>query len=508
MKRNSIILAAFVLLKFILQYVLISPQYDLQRDEYLHLDQAKHLAWGYESVPPFTSWISWIILKLGNGEFWIKFFPALFGVLTLIVVWKTVEALKGNVFALLLSACAITFSAILRLNILFQPNSFDVLSWTLVFYSLIRYIDTEKSKWLYFAAIAFAFGFLNKYNIIFLAAGMFPALLISAHRKLFIKKVLYFAILIAFVIVLPNLLWQYHNGFPVIHHLKELADTQLVHVARSGFLKEQLMFFFNSFFVLIAALISFFAFPAFKKYRFLFWTFVFTLVIFTYLKAKSYYAIGLYPVYFAFGSVYLESLLSKGWKRYLRPVILVFLIGAFVLPIRLIFPILTPQQIQKKSKVFQSLGLLRWEDGKDHALPQDFADMLGWKELAMKTDSIYKTIADKSHTLVLCDNYGEAGAINYYSKLGLQAVSMNADYINWFPLKRMVVKNIILIQESSDDDPGREKEKPLFEKVAYVAQVENTFAREYATKIYLLSNAKVDINQLLQQDIDKSKQGH
>jgi aminopeptidase YwaD len=43
--------------------------------------------------------------------------------------------------------------------------------------------------------------------------------------------------------------------------------------------------------------------------------------------------------------------------------------------------------------------------------------MLGWRELASKVDSIYLAIADKNHTLILCDNYGQAGAINYYSKI-------------------------------------------------------------------------------------------
>ena len=33
----------------------------------------------------------------------------------------------------------------------------------------------------------------------------------------------------------------------------------------------------------------------------------------------------------------------------------------------------------------QKLGLLRWEDSKDHLLPQDFADMLGWKKLVFKS---------------------------------------------------------------------------------------------------------------------------
>jgi hypothetical protein len=505
LKKNTVILAAFILLKFILQYGLIGPEYALHRDEYLHLDQGRHLAWGYESVPPFTSWISWLILQLGNGVFWVKFFPALFGALTLLVVWKTVEMLKGNLFALVLSATAITFSAILRINILYQPNSFDILCWTLFYFTLIKYVNSKNDKWIYAAALVFAFGFLNKYNIIFLAAGLFPALLLSEQRKLLLTRTFYFAAAIALIIVSPNLLWQYQHHFPVVHHLKELADTQLANVNRAGFLKEQLLFFFNSFFIVIAAFISFFTFPAFRKYHFLWWAYFFTILIFTYLKAKSYYAIGLYPIFFAFGSVYLEILLNKGWKLYLRPVLILFVVVLFLFPLKYIFPLLSPAEIANKNKAFTSMGLLRWEDGKQHMLPQDFADMLGWNELAHKTDSIYASLPDKSHTLVLCDNYGQTGAINYYSKQKLQAVSFNADYINWFPLDKMEIKNIILVKESKDDDPGRETEKPFFEKVLPGGQIENKYAREFGTKIYLLLNAKTDINSLLQQIINKRK---
>jgi hypothetical protein len=54
MKKSYWVLILFILAKFILQYSLISPEYELQRDEYLHIDQANHLAWGYLSVPPVT----------------------------------------------------------------------------------------------------------------------------------------------------------------------------------------------------------------------------------------------------------------------------------------------------------------------------------------------------------------------------------------------------------------------------------------------------------------------
>jgi 4-amino-4-deoxy-L-arabinose transferase-like glycosyltransferase len=265
MIKKVLILFGFIILKFILQYNLISPEYNLQRDEYLHLDLGHHLAWGYLSVPPFTSWISKIIYLLGNSVFWIKFFPALFGALTILVVWKAIEELKGNLFALILGATCVLFSALLRLNTLYQPNSFDVLSWTLFFFIIIKYFNSEKLKWLFVASIIFAFGFLNKYNIIFLLLGLIPAILLTQQRKVFSQKKLYIAALLGLFLIAPNLLWQYNNNFPIIHHLNELANTQLVNMDRFDFLKSQLLFFIGSLFVIISALYALLFYKPFKK---------------------------------------------------------------------------------------------------------------------------------------------------------------------------------------------------------------------------------------------------
>lgn len=66
-------------------------------------------------------------------------------------------------------------------------------------------------------------------------------------------------------------------------------------------------------------------------------------------------------------------------------------------------------------------------------------------------DLAFDNLPDKENTLIHCDNYGEAGAINFYSKQKFtQAVSMNADYINWYPLDKMEIKNVILVKEDTD----------------------------------------------------------
>ena len=280
MTKKAITLTLFIAVKFLLQYALVGQEYELHRDEFLHLDQARHLAWGYISVPPVTSWISGIILFLGKSLFWIRFFPALFGALTLVVVWKAIEALKGNLFALILGSTCVLFSALLRLNLLYHPNSLDVLCWTSFFFILIKYINTENPKWYYIGMAVFAIGFLNKYNIVFLLAGLIPALLLT-RRSVFTDKHFYFSIFFSLVLILPNLIWQYNNGFPVFYHLEQLAKTQLVNVNRWTFLKDQLIYFIGALFVIFSALYALLFYPPFKTYRFFFLALCFTLMIFT-----------------------------------------------------------------------------------------------------------------------------------------------------------------------------------------------------------------------------------
>ncbi|MHA4740518.1 glycosyltransferase family 39 protein [Dyadobacter sp. MSC1_007] len=501
MSQRNAILLGFISLKFVLQYFLIIPDYDLQRDEYLHLDQANHLAWGYLSVPPVTSWVALLIKALGNSVFWIRFFPALFGALTILVVWKTVEALQGSLFACILAATCATFSVLLRLNQLFQPNSMDVLCWTTLYFLLIKYIGTKNIKWLYAFAVVFAVGFLNKYNIAFLLFGLLPAVLLTDQRKLLVNRHVFLALLTGLLLISPNLLWQYQNGFPVIHHMKLLAETQLVHVNRADFLKEQLLFFLGSLPVIFVALYALLSYRPLMEYRLFFWAFVFTVAAFIFFRAKGYYAIGLYPVYLAFGAVFITAKVHSKW---LRGAFAALPVIVFIPMLGVVFPNKTPEEIAANPARYQKLGMLRWEDGKDHQLPQDFADMLGWKELASKVDAVYARLPEPGNTLILCDNYGQAGAINYYSKQNITAVTFNADYINWFDLSKKY-KHLIRVKEYSEKELEMEETRPLF-ATGYVADsITNRLAREFGTTIFLFQNAKVNVNARIASEIREDR---
>lgn len=135
------------------------------------------------------------------------------------------------------------------------------------------------------------------------------------------------------------------------------------------------------------------------------------------------------------------------------------------------------------------MGLLRWNDGQNHELPQDFADMQGRKEMASKALLAYRMIPndERAQTLVFCDNYGQTGAVNYYNRNEMpEAYSANSDYIFWMPHMKEI-KNILLIGKKPSD-----KVIAMFSDFKLVGTVNCENAIEKNTGIYLLIGANKD----------------
>jgi len=148
-KPYHVLLIALAIIKFVLPFLLQSSAYEPHRDEFLYVAEGNHLAWGYMEIPPLLSVFAWLTNIFGGGLFWIKFWPSLFGSLTFVIVGNIVLSLGGRSFALLLSFLPFVFGVFLRMHFLFQPNFLEVFFWTMLGYSMIRYIQTEKPKWLY-----------------------------------------------------------------------------------------------------------------------------------------------------------------------------------------------------------------------------------------------------------------------------------------------------------------------------------------------------------------------
>ncbi|TDN37898.1 glycosyltransferase family 39 protein [Hymenobacter sp. UV11] len=476
----------FALLKFVSGLLLAGyGTYELHRDEYLYLDYGHHLAWGYIEVPPLTALQSWLTLALGGGFFWVKFWPLLWGSGTIYVVVRLARRLGGGPWAQALAGVCYLTTAYGRLNLLFQPNAFEVFIFTLGTYLLVRYMQPDgRPRHLYWLGLVLGLGILNKYTTFFFGAAVLAALLVVAPRT-FGRRPIWLAAGIALLVAAPTLGWQLAHGLPFRHHMALLHDTQLVHVTAAGFWKEQLLLCFAALLIWVPGLWAALRGRPAAATRIVGLVYVVGLLTLTILHGKSYYGLGYYPALFAVGAVWWQAQLAH------RPGLRAALLGLPVLlwaPIvRDIFPVLSPAAMAQLSQrpIHQKLGLNRWEDGEVHPLPQDFADMLGWQELADKTWLAYQALPDstRARTLIKCDNYGQAGAINYYNRGRAMsaATSFNGSYLYWFPQwPARPYRHALLVGEG---DPAALA--PYFQSFQKVGEITNPYARERGTTIYL-----------------------
>jgi hypothetical protein len=451
---------------------------------------------------------------MGGSHASVRAWGSIFGALQVILLGKTVLALGGRSYACFLACLAFLCGAYLRMQVLFQPNMLDIFSWSLACYLLIRLIQTGAPKYLYGIALALVFGWYGKYSVVFVAAPIALAFLADAAlRRWFTSRHLYFAAAGFLLLIAPNLYWQVSHGFPVMTHMKLLNEQLLVHVSRGQFIKEQLLFNLPALVVWMSGLIWLFTGRATKPYRPLLVVYFGILLFLMAMNGKGYYSMGIYPVLMAFGGVAIERWTSSKSPRHrvMRagiPVLTVLLTLPF-LPVML--PLAPPERLAKFYPRFglEKTGVLTWERGDTHEIPQDFADMLGWKELAEKTAQVYHRLPDsvRSKTMIFGDQYAYAGVLNFYRKdFNLpETFSDDASFLFWLP-KDFNYRHVILL-----DHHPRDPDDAVFSRFAdfvVLDSMTHPYAREHGVKIMLYRNGDDSLSTIARKVIAAGKSAY
>ncbi|MES2002990.1 MAG: glycosyltransferase family 39 protein [Bacteroidota bacterium] len=506
--RSAYIIAAFALIKFLVPFILIHPQFELHRDEYLYLADADHMAWGYIEMPPMLATLGYLSKLAGGTVYTVYFWGGLFGALTMIVVGKMVLQLKGNAIAVFFACLAFLCAGFLRMHILFQPNFLDVFFWTWASYLIICQIDTGHKKYLYWLGICFGLGILGKYSTAFYIISFAVAVLLTDKRKWLLNPHFYFAMLLGVLVCLPNLLWQIIHHFPLMHHMDLLTKQQLQYNSRKDFIIDQLLLSLPSFFIWIGGLWFILMKRQGRKYMVIAFIYLGIVGLLLYFNGKGYYAAAIYPTLMAFGGVWLAQVTEQRkwkWLQVAAPLATLFLTWR-ILP--MLLPYQSPQNLSNyyRSHAVSKPALI-WEDHKQHALPQDFADMLGWKEMAEKTAKVYNSLPDsvKKQTMVYGDNYGEAGALSFYGKkLGLPEIfSDNASYVFWLP--DQFTQKYFLFVTAELPDAG-DSFFNHWQKREILDSVTQPLAREYRAKIILYSQPDDSVRVIAESKILEGKQ--
>jgi hypothetical protein len=178
--------------------------------------------------------------------------------------------------------------------------------------------------------------------------------------------------------------------------------------------------------------------PPGRPYRAFGWAYLLLYVFFMLQKAKFYWLSPAYPMLFAAGAYGLQLLVERrGGLRWMEPTYtwVLAISGLVIMPLAI--PILPPETYIRYDAMLGGVGEVKQENLVASALPQNYADRYGWREMVDAVKQAYDTLSptEKAEACILGRNYGETAAVELYGPaLGLpKAISGHNSYYIWGP---------------------------------------------------------------------------
>ena len=485
----------FAVFKLLLHFV-FNSNYGYFRDELYFIACGEHLAFGYPDHAPLVALMAKASRVFGDSLFALRFIPAVAGAFKVFLTALLVKEFGGKRFATFLAClCVLCAPIYLAIDNLFSMNALEPVFWMLCVYFAVRAVTSQpensapeignpKSKlqnpsinWLFFGIFA-GLGLMNKHSMLFFGFSLVVGLLLTKQRKVFLDKYFWLGGVIAFLIFLPNIIWQFQNNFATLELLRNVQESgkNVVMSPPAFFLEQILAMMPTTFPVWFAGLWFLLADKNGKRFRFLGIAYIFLLALMIYLKAKDYYLAPIYPMLFAGGAIFWEQLIEKIRAiRFIKYVLPILILIPSIIAAPTVLPILP---IETLINYQNTIGFKppKSEVAHDSRLQQIFSDQLGWQEMVAKVAEVYNNLPpeERAKAGIYASNYGEAGAIDFYGgKYGLpKAISPHQSYFLWGP--REYTGEVLILLGAS-----KEKAEKSCESVEEKTEVNFAYAESY-----------------------------
>jgi len=404
---------AIALAKFLF-HVYFNNRYGYFRDEFDYIACGNHLAWGYVDQPPLIPFLIHICRAvLGDSLRSIRFIPALASSLLVVQTALIAREFGGRRFALLLSAITVVVApqylsngGMLTTNCL-EPN----LWMGCAYFAILAIKRNDPRYWLWFGVIA-GIGLEEKYTIALFGFGIVVGLLLTKQRRLLLDKWLWLGGIAAFLIFLPNLLWNVHYHWPFLQLMHNIrADGRDVVLGPGQYFVQQTILVHPlTAPIWIAGLIALFFSARLKPYRFLAWSYVVCYAVLFVLHGKNYYLAPVYPMLLAAGAVVIDFAFDRRSTAWLKPAIAIVLLasGAHLAPVTV--PILSPDHFIAYAKTLPFKLPVMEHEHERAPLPQWYADQFGWQEIVDETALAWNQIplAERADCAIYAQDYAAA----------------------------------------------------------------------------------------------------
>jgi hypothetical protein len=218
---------------------------DLFFDESQYWAWSRELAFGYFSKPPLLAWaIAAAERVCGSTEACIRSPSPIFYCGTSLLVYAVARYLYDSRVAFIAAlSIALASGAVFSARII----STDVpllFFWALALLAYVKLVNEADRRWTIVLGVALGLGLMAKYAMIYFLLGAAAAALVDEDARRFLRTPApWLALLIAFVIVTPNLVWNLQHGFATFKHTGDnIQGSGIEFDPRKG-----LEFFFSQF---------------------------------------------------------------------------------------------------------------------------------------------------------------------------------------------------------------------------------------------------------------------
>jgi 4-amino-4-deoxy-L-arabinose transferase-like glycosyltransferase len=379
----------------------LSARYGPHRDELYFIAAGHHPQWGYPDQPPLTPLLAAAADQLAHGSLVVLRLAStlLVGVVVLILADLARElggARRAQTLAAIVTASA---SGVLAIGHLLSTATLDLFFWTLVLRLTVGLLHRDEPRgWLLVGLVA-GVGLENKHLMAFLGAGLAVGIALTPSLRHHLHSPWCWAgSAIAVLLWLPNLIWQAAHGWPQLTLAGDVRDEYLT---PGGTL--QLVLFQVLLLSPLAAVLAYrgivamlqrtelaFARPVAIAYLCL-------LVVFIVSGGKHYYLLPLLAPLAAAGAVVTEQRVSaRSMTRWNVWILLVALV-----PLPALLPVLPAKTLD---------GTV-WAD-----INSDSLETIGWPHVVAQVRDVVANLpaGDRRTAVVVTQNYGEAGALEWY----------------------------------------------------------------------------------------------
>jgi len=490
--RTSLWPWAYVIaLVYFTLHLVTSTRYGYFRDALYYLACSEHLAFGYVDQPPVIAVLGWINRHtIGTSLPALLFWPALAGALRVMLIAAFARELGARRFGIVLAAAlAATPGVWWVIDHQFAMNAFEPLIWGGLAFVILRIIKTANTKlWLVFGAIA-GVGLQTKYSVIIFASALILGVLLTRQRRILFNPWILAGGAIAFLIVLPNLIWNIQHNWPFVELMRNIRATGKDVVLSPGMYLRQQILMMNpvSFPFWFSGLLFYFFSRDAKPYRAFGWAFAITIAFFAITHGKDYYSAAAYAIVLAAGAVAAERLLQTSTRPKLKALLRTACFAWLVLGVAPLLPLVLPLLPIDTFLRYQSH--LPFELPKTErsfigeTLPQYYADEFPWRGLVAEVARVYHSLPpeEQQRTAIYGTNYGQAAAVDFFGpqyKLP-KAISGHQNYFLWGP--RHYTGDIMILMGETETEARKH-----FESVAVAATLNNPYAYRYENRPILL----------------------